>query len=303
MSPALPMVSGVGAVNTWECDRWGHLNVQFYLERLADAQAAAVTNLDMGPSALRAAGLRAASVADRIVFRHELRAGSIYRLHSAAGPLTAEGLLTVYTHMLDEEAGRQAAQMESLLRLEFVEGAVPRPWPAELRERATGPADSASGTPGPLPQPKHRAPADIDVGRLALTHRTTVESWDCARGWMRPSAQIARVSGADDGLMRELGMGQAAVASRGWGSAALDFDIHYQRPASVGTAVDIRSGVLAIDARTYHCVHYLIDAASGAVLTTVTMVGVLFDLQTRKAVPAPDELRAAAQKLMVGATP
>lgn len=301
MSPTMP-VSAVGAVNTWDCDRWGHLNVQFYLERLGDAQAAAVTNLGMGPSTLRAAGLRAASVADRIVFRHELRAGSIYRLHSAAGPVTAEGLLTVYTRMVDEEAGRQAAQMASLLRLESGEGAVPRPWPAEIRDRATEQADSAPGTPSQLPHPKHRAPADVDVGRLALTHRTTVESWDCERGWMRTSAQISRVSGADDGLMRKLGMGQAAIESRGWGSAALDFDIRYQRPARVGTAVDIRSGVLAIDARTYHCVHYLVDAATGAVLTTVTMVGALFDLQTRKAVPVPDELRAAAQKLMVGAS-
>lgn len=300
MSPSMPMLSGVGAVNTWECDRWGHLNVQFYLERLGDAQAVAVASLGMKPSALRAEGLRIASVADRVVFRHELRAGGIYRLRSGVGPVTADGMLPLYTRMLDEEAGTEAAEMESLLRLEADDGSAPRPWSAEIRGRAGGQAVAAQSDQGPLPQPRHRAPDTIDVGRLPLTHRTTVESWDCEGRWMRPGAQILRISGADDGLMRELGMGQAEAASRGWGSAALDFDIRYQCRATVGMAIDIRSGVLAVDAKAYHCVHYILDAATGTILATVAMVGVLFDLQTRRAVPVPDAFRAAARKLTVG---
>ena len=28
-------ITGRGAINPWECDQWGHLNVQFYLARPA----------------------------------------------------------------------------------------------------------------------------------------------------------------------------------------------------------------------------------------------------------------------------
>ena len=45
-----------GCVNSWECDQWGHQNVQFYLSKAADAQAALCCELGLSPSYLRRTG-------------------------------------------------------------------------------------------------------------------------------------------------------------------------------------------------------------------------------------------------------
>ena len=71
-------VTGRGAINPWDCDQWGHMNVQFYLAKASDAQAVLAARLGLSPSRLRAAGCRPMPVADRILFKRELRAGDIY---------------------------------------------------------------------------------------------------------------------------------------------------------------------------------------------------------------------------------
>ena len=67
-----------------------------------------------------------------------------------------------------------------------------------------------------------------------------------------------------------------------------------------GAAVEIRSGMLALSDKVYHLVHYVVDSASGEVITTILVAALFFDLAARRSVPMPAAVRAEAQRLLAG---
>jgi acyl-CoA thioester hydrolase len=137
---------------------------------------------------------------------------------------------------------------------------------------------------------------------LLLTYRGSVESWECdSAGVAPPRAHIARFNDAITHLFRAMKIDRAELFASGLGSAALDYDIAYHRPLRSGTAVEIRSGMLALSDKVFHLVHYVLDSASGEVITTIVVAALFFDLAARKSVPMPAAVRAEAQRLLAGA--
>ncbi len=104
-----PQVAYRGCVNAWECDQWGHQNVQFYLSKASDAQAALCAAMGLPPSYFRQTRRAVLPVADRILFQRELRAGDILAIRSGVRSLDPAGTLRFFSAMRNEDTGGLAA--------------------------------------------------------------------------------------------------------------------------------------------------------------------------------------------------
>lgn len=296
-APGTMWVTGRGAINPWDCDQWRHMNVQFYLAKASDAQAVLAARLGLSPSRLRAADCRPLPVADRILFKRELRAGDIYFVRSGIRSISAQGTLDIASRMINLQTGVEAAAFETRLAWADADGANVQAWPDDVLAAAQAAAGELPDAPPPRPPAVVPPAATIDPQGLLLTYRGSVESWECeAHGTAAPRAHIARFAECANHLFRAMDMNKAELRSRGLGSAALDYDIVYRRPMRVGQAVDIRSGLLAAGDKVFHFFHHLVDAGTGETITSIVVAAVFFDLVARKSVPLPEFARSAAQR-------
>lgn len=295
-------ISGRGAINPWECDQWGHLNVQFYLAKASDAQAHVAARLGLPPSKLGASGPGLVPVADRVLFKRELRAGSIYFIRSGIRGVSPEGTIDIASRLVNQESGVESALFETRLQWVAQDRTTALPWPAEPLALARAHAGALPDMALPQPLAAVLPPNQPDPQGLHLTYRGSVEAWECtADGMAPPRAQIARLNDAITHLFRTMKIDRAELLARGLGSAALDYDVRYQAPLRAGKAVDIRSRVLAVGDKVFHLVHYVLDAASGKIMTTIVVAALFFDLAARKSVPIPPAIRTEADRLLVQA--
>lgn len=294
-------ITGRGAINPWECDQWGHLNVQFYLAKASDAQAHLAARLGLMPSRLRSNAGSLMPVTDRALFKRELRAGDIYLILSGIRAVSGDGKLDIASRMVNQETGIESAAFETRLRWVGRDRATPLPWPDDVAAAAATLAGELAELPRPQPM-ANVLPMQQEAERLLLTYRGSVEAWECdADGVAPPRAHIARFNDAITHVFRAMKIDRAALFASGLGSAALDYDITYHRPLRSGSAVEIRSGMLALSDKVYHLVHYILESASGELVTTIVVAALFFDLAARKSVPIPPSIRAEAQHLLAGA--
>jgi acyl-CoA thioester hydrolase len=291
-------ITGRGAVNPWECDQWGHLNVQFYLAKASDAQAHLVARLGLTPSRLRSSAGSLMPVTDRALFKRELRAGDIHFIRSGIRSVAADGTLDIASRMVNQETGIESAAFETRLRWVARDRTTPLPWPDDVAAAAATLAGELAELQRPQPM-ANLLPAQRQLERLLLTYRGSVEAWECdSEGVAPPRAHIARFNDAITHLFRAMKLDRAELFASGLGSAALDYDISYHRPMRAGTAVEIRSSMLALSDKVYHLVHYVLDSASGELITTIVVAALFFDLAARKSVAIPPAVRAEAHRLI-----
>lgn len=292
-------ITGRGAVNSWECDQWGHLNVQFYLAKASDAQAHLAARLGLAPSRLRAAGPGVMPMTDRTLFKRELRAGDIFFIRCGIRGVSADGTLDIASRMVNQHTGVESAAFETRLRWTAEDRSSPLPWPDDVLAAAAASAGELPELPVPQPMASLLPPGPPQIDRLLLTYRGSVEAWECGPdGTAPPRAQIARFNDAITHLYRAMKIDRAELFASGLGSAALDYDIVYHRPLLAGKAVDIRSNVLAVGDKVFHVVHHVVDSARGQLLTTIVVAALFFDLAARKSVPMPAPVREQAQRLL-----
>ncbi len=287
-------ITGRGAINAWECDQWGHLNVQFYLTKAGDAQSHLAARLGLVPSRLRTGDLRPVPVTDRTLFRRELRAGDVFFIRSGIRAVGTDGTLDIASRMVNQDTGVESAAFETRLRWMAQDHRSPLPWPADVHAAAAELAADLTDMPRPAPmaQPVPQAP---DLGGLELTYRGSVEPWECeAGGFAPPRAHIARFNDAITHLFRTLKIDRADLFRRGFGSAAIDYDIVYRHPMVSGQAVEIRSGLLSVGPKVFHVIHHVLDAASHEVITSIVVAALFFDLAARKSVTIAHALPGAA---------
>lgn len=298
MSPVhrLPVI-GRGAVNTWECDQWGHLNVQFYRAKASDALAVLACQLGLPPSRLRGATELVLPVAERILFKRELRAGDIYVLRAGLRAIESDGALRVASRMINQDSGVEAAAFETRLHWTSRDGRDRRPWPEAVLAAATAHAAHGASLWAELPPPPPMAralPAPPELDRHLLTYRGAVESWECdTSGLATPRAHIARFNDAITHLFRVLEIDRGALHASGLGSAVLDYEIDYRQALRSGQAIEMRSGLLDAGDKVFHVFHYIVDSSSGDIITSVVVAALFFDLSARKAVPLPAPIRDA----------
>jgi acyl-CoA thioester hydrolase len=291
------------AVNTWECDQMGHLNVRHYFARATQGWAVLGHALGLGPSALRERGLALHAVDQHVRFHHELRPGVPFTL--CAGVLRASAeRLHVYEELRSVANGRVSATFVSELRLERAAAPdAPVPFDPSVLERAA----TLQVTPPELAQPRGLdldtpAPAqprrdDPLAQRMVGAFLGPVLPEDCDEdGRMREAMFMARVS---DGIAHLFRRVRDGLRPDGIGGAALEYRFVYRARPRAGTLVEVRSALTGLGRKTLHFGHLFFDVETGEAFASSEAVAVSFDLATRKSVEISDEARAFMQPQVV----
>ncbi|MFZ5653504.1 MAG: acyl-CoA thioesterase [Pseudomonadota bacterium] len=283
-----------GNVKAWECDLMEHMNVQHYLGRSAETlgQLRVLLGLPAG-SVLRPRR-------ERVLFLRELRDGASFEIATGILALRRSGL-TTFNEMRNIDSGASAARFVIELDLTDAAGApLPLPEPclaAAEPLRIAAPEDLRP--PARLRQPPARDWATAEALGLLDTARGTIEPWECdARGELHPRFFMARCSDAVTHLQHHYGLTPDYRRARGLGSAALEYDIEFHRPLRAGDAIVTRSGLREMEGKIQRFFHWFLNAASRETAATVETAGTLFDFESRRSVPIPDDLRARAAPLV-----
>ncbi|WP_428245970.1 acyl-CoA thioesterase [Ferrovibrio sp.] len=285
-------------VNAWECDRMGHLNVQFYLGRAAEADRQVLNALGLGPKALKALGLRVRAQRYRLAFKRELHAAAITTARSGIRVASADEL-QFYHEIHDAETGILAASVEATITLEQRDSGAGAAIPAAALAKAAAFVATFAGPPLAPPNGASVAPTTLQPG-MYETARGGVDQWECDEdGRMAERFLMARFSSAAMNLLSGSEYNAASMRDAGLGSAALDYTIDIKRPMRVGDAFNCRTGVLELRDKTWRFCHVLLDSNSGETIATADVMAVLFDLKARKSVPLPPEARAGFAKRML----
>src|SRR3990170_3257462 len=102
-----PVETYRGAVPAWECDHFGHMNVQFYMARISDATASLLGAIALTRERMRSEGLGFAAVRQEIDYRRELLAGDALVMRSAMVALSGRKL--ILRHALFDAATGEVA--------------------------------------------------------------------------------------------------------------------------------------------------------------------------------------------------
>ncbi|MES1197106.1 MAG: thioesterase family protein [Pseudomonadota bacterium] len=293
--PLLPAPLYQGAVNTWECDANGHLNVRFHLER-------AMTGLAQMGAAL---GLRRAFAADAgatLVVR-EMHVRFLREAHPHA-PLSMHGGVLAFGETdadlcfdLRHYDGAPATSFR--LKAQHVEPRAMKPFPWSERSKRAAKALHAA-------LPKHadaraidlkQTPAEASLARAKElgahrigAHVVTPDQCD-AFGRLRAEHVFGRVS---DSVPHFLAEWRRAAADTGapttLSSAVVEARLVFRAWPRAGDLIEVHSGAVEATPKLSRLVHWLLDPSTGAAWASLEAVALNFDLTTRKATDMPAAL-------------
>ena len=100
-----------GAVDAWECDQMGHMNVQFYMAKASEAFGHLQNALGLSPARIRQEKQEFRLKTLRIQYKSELHAGSV--AHGISGIRKIDGnIITGFTHLYDTAFDKLSAVYE-----------------------------------------------------------------------------------------------------------------------------------------------------------------------------------------------
>ncbi|HEX4354462.1 MAG TPA: thioesterase family protein [Polyangiales bacterium] len=280
------------SVNTWECDHMGHLNVRHYFGRANDGLAVLGLHLGLSPTGLRERGLMVRARDQHVRFARELRPGAVFSVH--AGVVSSSDDVLVTYEELRNGDGEVSATISSELSLRDTATHAPRPWPSSVLDAARAvrcevPAYGAARGVGREPASYRPSLSEAVERGLYGAYLGPVQAEDCdLDGVMRESACMARISDGIPHFFRAL---YRVSRPEGVGGAALEYRYAFHEWARASNVIEIRSGLKAIGRKTLHMDHFIFDVESGHCLAAAEAVAVWFDLQARKSMEVPAEIR------------
>ncbi len=283
------------SVQTWECDQMGHMNVQFYLDKADQGLTALALAFGVGPSAAREMGASLCAREHHVRFLREQRPGAPFYLRAGIVDV-GEGGLTIYQEMVETVSDTPAATFRIDAAWVDIASRAPKPLPAALRAPAAERIEvPAHGRPRGLElSPPRPAPelAAADQSGMLRTWQGVVSRDQCdAAGFLTARHFMGIVS---DSIPNLLAMtdGRDRSKTPNVGGAALEYRFVYRGHPRVGDALTLRSGLKQVGSKAYTWCHWLFDLETGAAVATAEAVAIALDLEARRAIPIPEEMRA-----------
>ena len=293
MNPTGPVEVWRGGVSAWECDEMGHMNVRFYAARAMQGLAGAAAALGM-PQAYRAHAAASLVVRQHHVrFLQEARMGT--PLHMTAGVLAmGEADATLLQTLVHSRTGQTAATFVTQLSHVSAREGRPFAWPLRAHEAAEALRTEMTAEAGPrgLTQPAPAADQVSQAAALSPCGRGVVTAEDCdVFGRMRTELVLAKISDGIPHLIGPLRRESQAVVGPGRrvGGAAVEYQISYFAPPAAGDLYELRSGLIAMEAKRARMRHWLVDARTGAPWAAAENLSVHFDLDNRSVINLPPE--------------
>lgn len=291
------------AVQTWECDQMGHMNVQFYVEKATQGLATLGVHLGLGPRFVANEGARLFATDHHVRFLREQRPGAPFWLRG--GVLEVRDYsLRVYQEMIATTSGEVAATFTADVELLDELNREMRPLPGKAKEKAKALTIDlpAHGTARGLTlYDPRKAPTLEEADALGMVHtwQGEVQGTQCdMQGRLVTRHFMGIVSDSIPNLLAQT-RGEDRSKTPTVGGAALEYRFIYRGHPSVGDVLTLRSGLKEVGNKTYTWCHWLFDLETGKAVATAEAVAIALDLETRKAIAIPDEMRAQLEGLVI----
>ncbi|PWK60843.1 acyl-CoA thioesterase [Roseicyclus mahoneyensis] len=130
------------------------------------------------------------------------------------------------------------------------------------------------------------------------TLRRPVAPRDCdILGHMNVAAYVDAVSDAMFTLQGLAGLDRAAIAATHRSFVAARLECDYRAEMLTGDVLSMESRVLSVGTKSARFAHRMTRLSDGALVFEAENISVYFDLQARRALPIPDDLRQALARL------
>jgi len=276
---ALPIVYR-GYVNPWDCDEMGHMNVQFHVAKASEAFAGLLAA--MGVSREDRAAVRIAR--HRIRFQKEMHVSDLVAIHGGVTRI-GEGVMDAVLEVRNGHGDLCVAVVVG------AEGPVPV---------GTALVTAGPTAPGLAEGAEGEGTLEAAAG-FEETIRNAVQVAQCdPDGGLAPRGVMACFSEAQGHLWAMLDAPRAWQRAHHLATATLDYRIRYGVKPKAGSIVRLLTNVTAMSAKTVRFRHWLFDAESGEMAAAAAGAALFLDRASRRAVPLPDRVAAAAARLIAG---
>lgn len=277
-----------GAVDAWECDQMGHMNVQFYMSKGSEAFGHLQNTLGLNPERIRREkhGLRFKSL--RTQYKAEVHAGSV--VHGVAGIRKLDGdLIHGFIQIFETAYDRLSASYEFVAQYtDFVTDTV-QALPSDIREAVIKLADEHTTLYKPAPFFGAMMPAR-PLNQMFESSRSAVDLWECdSFGYAEYRYVVGYFSDAASHIIAAVGLTRGRIRDRNLGSAALDYYTEFHAPIRKSMPVLLKSGLMQAEGKLFRFGHHLINLDNDEIVASTTVLGCYFDMTSRKSVPLPSE--------------
>jgi acyl-CoA thioesterase FadM len=267
-------------VSPWECDVTEHFTIAYYFDRLADAAATIEESLGIRDM------LRNADRRFDVRFVRELRAGASFHILSAPLALSDESIRLGH-QILDSANGEVTCWVEQTLdRLS--------PLPPD-----TGEAIARRLMPWEGPQFERRPEPRAGDGFIR-TVRDRVKPMDLdAEQNFSLAAFVHRFTAGVIQALAAIGAGASYLQKERRGYSTFEMALRVTGSPRLGEPISVDTGIVHLGNSSIRFVHRMCDPATGAEFARLSQFGVQLDLDARRPVALPEELRAAAAARLV----
>jgi acyl-CoA thioester hydrolase len=258
-----------GAVDAWECDQMGHMNIQFYAQRFDLSEQVALDGAWHGVGSDLLVREKPNPLRERWTFHNELRAGApIEMTMSTLEPIDPEVLRVRHT-LTKVDDGVLAATAD----IDY-----------EVSE--------AEQQPRRAPWQSTQPSVPVDKNRAGLRHcgRSPISDGDVRDARLRRQKLVAMLNHASCHAGLERGRQRDSEGRLIVGSATLDMEIIVHGHVQAGMLLDVRSMLTRKSGKLVDARHVIIDAGTDTPLYSVIATHVFFDARTRKAIEIPEPM-------------
>lgn len=140
------------------------------------------------------------------------------------------------------------------------------------------------------------------MGQLMETYRGVVYPWQCDhQGHLNTMHYVGMFDAAFWHHVSAMGFTRAYLEQRNRGFADVKDTLEYKAEVKVGSLIVVESGLLRIGGKSITALHSMRDAETGVIAATSEKTTAYFDLEARRAVSLPDEMRQAMEEFITGA--
>lgn len=124
------------------------------------------------------------------------------------------------------------------------------------------------------------------------------EEWIDVNSHMNATRYHLVVYEAHYRFTQAIGLGDDYVARTHCGKAVLESHMLFEQEVSLGDELEVRSWLLAVDAKRLHFFHEVMNLTTGRRAAAGEQVDIHIDLQARKSAPLPQEVYAGLQRIV-----
>ena len=281
-----------GWVEPADCDITEHMTISSYFAKYGDATLAIFESLGVGTD-YRVQDRRAfPTLQCHAMFNEELRVGDILHVESAL--VKRRGKIAVLGNkMINSATGKTVATLyQTVVNMDMDSRRaldIPDALGARLDARLVdwdGPdpvsRDFPDGLAGMLPSGRNTVqPDELDV----LGHVTF-------------SRYIRRFSAANMHVMTAVGFSAEYMASQRRGISTFELDVRFLNELHVGDLVMVDSTLADVGRSSFRLVHKMTNVRTGELAAQMSQYSVHLDLDARRPVALPDDIRERAKALI-----